>query len=174
MNIREILKNEEGQSIFELVLFLPIFLYLLVVLINIGNSINTSINQQKATRGYTHYLMKGNSYAFNKSELKAYEDAAAGFELVGAYIIGWRYKTGSSNQSSVGSFFNLPNVPFSGNDRENCEEKTDGNKSHCIKIFTFYGVCGETYGRNGNNNIDIINYPGSSKPISDKSSCVLN
>lgn len=173
-NFKNEINNEDGQSIFELVLFLPIFLYLVVVLLNVGNSINASINQQKATRGYTHYLVKGNSYGFTSKEVAYYETGRGGIENLGAYIIGWRFKEGDSGNSSIGTYYNLPNVPFSGNAREDCSKPTEGSKTHCIKVFTFYGLCGETYSRTADSKIDVVNYPGSNKSISDKSICVLN
>ena len=60
--LKKISLKEEGQAIFELLVFLPVFLFLFVVIYNIGNSINISINQQKATRRYFYYIQKGNSF----------------------------------------------------------------------------------------------------------------
>jgi hypothetical protein len=44
--------NQEGQAVFELLIFLPFLLFLYTIYYTAGNAINGSINQQKAVRGY--------------------------------------------------------------------------------------------------------------------------
>ena len=62
--------REEGQALFEFVVFLPFLLFILVLMFTLGNAINGSINQQKAARRYFFYLNKGNSTLPNASNLR--------------------------------------------------------------------------------------------------------
>ena len=70
-----ILENSEGQAIFELILFMPFLVYFVTLLFTAGNSINGSINQQKAVRGYFYHLLKGNSNLPVKLDLDAFKSA---------------------------------------------------------------------------------------------------
>lgn len=168
------LKNNKGQAVFELVLFVPIFLYLMSVLLNVGNSINSSINQQKATRGYTYYLLKGNSYTHRKTDLRALEAGSTDqVQNLGSYIIGWRLKRYGA-EGSIGTYYQMPNVPFSSSIDEDCEEPGDDNETTCLKVFTLYGVCGETYSRIGGSSYARIDYPLPGSPgMALKSLCVF-
>ena len=56
------LLDNKGQAVFETMMFLPVLLFFVVYMTRTGNAINASINQQKATRGYTYYLLKNYFY----------------------------------------------------------------------------------------------------------------
>ncbi|OIQ18548.1 MAG: hypothetical protein BM556_09850 [Bacteriovorax sp. MedPE-SWde] len=141
------IENEEGQAIFEFVVFLPVMLYLLVMIIQVGNSVNASINQQKATRGYAFYLLKGNSLGNRLMDFTAYEGSADALTEVSSFIVGWRLEQDSGGRNSYASYYQLPELPWVGGDPVDCRDPTDPGegKSGCIKIFTMFGVCGETY-----------------------------
>ncbi|EQC43484.1 hypothetical protein [Bacteriovorax sp. Seq25_V] len=167
---KKIKENEEGQAMFELVLFVPIMVYLGGLIMNFGNSINASINQQKATRGYSYYLLNGNSNGLADRELKQLPNLS----IVSNNIIGWRFQEEGNGSISFGSFYRLPNVPFAGSDAEDCLEKYSENQTSCIKIFTLYGVCGETYARMATDNSFFrVDYPGNSVGYSSKSICAF-
>lgn len=167
--IKDILENEEGQAIFELVIFLPVMLYLLVMLLNVGNSINASINQQQATRGYTYYLLKGNSLGFRRGDLDGLT-GAGNVNEVSAFIVGWRVEQESSGTKSFGSSYRLPTLPWIGQDPEDCMDKTDSGeqRTECIKIFTIYGICGESYALTEGAYFKS-DYPGS--PLGNQKNC---
>ena len=80
-------KNNEGQAILEVVFFIPFFIFVILLIVTVGNSINGSINQQKSTRRYLFNLIKGNSYIISQSNLKAYQ---GGIRVVGNYSLGWQ------------------------------------------------------------------------------------
>ena len=135
-------KKEEGQAVFEFLVFLPLLMFLLTVLITIGNSINGSINQQKATRRYFFYIIKGNSTLpryDNLQKLHGY-----GHTRVGMSGIGWRGK--SEGKTSFGTCYRFLDT-FSDNQSDTgCgNPQIEDGKSNFVRIFTYFGVCGETY-----------------------------
>jgi hypothetical protein len=137
--------GEEGQSIFEFVIFLPFLIYLFSMMINVTNSINASINQQKAVRGYMFHYVKGNAMAPTMTDLKeTYE--AGGIDIGAATSIGWREKSASANESLAPCF---KFVRFLGSPTdETCEDASladEPNTSTYVRVFTFFGLCGATY-----------------------------
>ena len=64
------LLNNEGQAIFETMLFVPVLLFFVAYIVRVGSAINSSINQQTVTRSYTYYLLKGNSKGNRTSDLE--------------------------------------------------------------------------------------------------------
>jgi len=144
--IFEEINNSDGQAIFETVLFMPVLLFFLVVMLNVGNAINASINQQKATRAYTYYLLKGNSQGQRSSDLDRM--SSSGLENVSNFIVGWRVKD-EGDSDSFGSVYKLPSFPGAKVESEDCFEPTEDVATSCIKIFTMYGLCGESFYRDG-------------------------
>src|SRR5690606_23147432 len=59
------LKLQKGQAIFELIVFLPLFLYMTKIMFDYGDAINHSINQNKVVRGYYFYTISNDSNAPN-------------------------------------------------------------------------------------------------------------
>ncbi len=138
---KNILKNEEGQAIFELLVFLPIFLFLFVIVYNIGNSLNVSINQQKVTRRYFYFIQKGNSFLPAASLLREWK--GKGFTYAGIGMMGFR-------DFSDGEYPVAPCVKFpsylTGETDETCEDPTEGEKATSfLRIATAYGICGESF-----------------------------
>lgn len=133
--------DEKGQALFEAMIFIPIFLYLVIMMITIGNSISTAINQNQATRTYTFFLMKGNSDAIGSYDLRSF---SGGFTELGAYIVGWA-KSYRNTTNPVSTNFRIPSLPWAPSEDEDCTQKGDPRDTSCIKVFTLYGVCGETY-----------------------------
>lgn len=136
----KISKNQKGQSLFEFIIFMPLLVMLIGVFYSFGNSINMSINQQKAVRGYFYHLLKGNSYGVNYQDLKQLNDQ--GIKRVGMYAIGWRAREANAGKDSFGSCMRVLNF-LSGDDGEECDgfdRPTDGS-SRFIRSFTAYGIC---------------------------------
>ena len=142
--------GEEGQALFELIIFLPLLLVLFAYFVSIGNSINASINQQKAVRGYFYYLLKGNSRAPIVKDL----DYIKGKNF-GMAVLGWRESV--RGETPVSPCFKL--VSFFGevNPGETCEEPdVGGGISQFIRVFTAYGVCSENYEKRSGNGFQEI------------------
>ena len=143
MDAEKILNNK-GQAIFETMLFVPVLLFFVVYITRIGSAINSSINQQTVTRAYTYYLLKGNSKGNRTTDLESYSN----LEQVGAFMIGYRQKEGTGD-TSIAPCFSIPRLPWIPATSETCEtaDGVNGVESTFIRVFTFYGVCGENYTR---------------------------
>lgn len=135
--------NNRGQALFEMILFLPFLLFLYTIYYTAGNSINGSINQQKAVRGYFYTLVKGNSYILTKPELKQFTDQ--GLKNIGFGAIGWRAKSGGGNRA-LAPCFKFSSLLKNGSTEE-CDkpDRDEPGVARFIRLFTFYGVCGPMY-----------------------------
>lgn len=141
---KKIFLNQQGQAIFEMILFLPILIFLYTIYYTIGNAISGSINQQKAVRGYFYARIKSNSYVESLSELRAHK--SKGISWVGFNAIGWaQHLEESSNQASA-PCFGFSSL-LKNETTETCEgsEREGERTSRFIRLFTVYGVCGATY-----------------------------
>ena len=143
------LKNQKGQAIFELIIFIPFLVFLYTIYSTAGNSISASINQQKAVRGYFYSLVRGNSYVNTLADLE--EFASNNILMVGFSTVGWREKSDKTGKQAFGPCFKFTSLLKGGSSNEDCdapERETDsrGNGiTHFIRVFTFYGVCGPVY-----------------------------
>lgn len=141
-SMKKVLNNNHGQAIFEFILFLPILLFLYLIMYNVGNSISGSINQQKAVRGYFYYLVKHNSFLLTQPEMESYE-LAAGIKWVGFNGIGWRDKEEGNGTKNYGPCFAFPNfISNAAPESCNASERPGEEMSTTIRTFTYYGVCG--------------------------------
>jgi hypothetical protein len=138
-------ENEDGQAIFEVLVFLPLFIFLFTIIFNVGSAINVSINQQQSVRRYFYYLAKGNSYMPNQRNMQKYLKAP--YTRIGMSIIGLRQKE-VPGVGSTGSCFKFSSF-ITGSSDEECEDPPDLSESppstNYIRIFTGYGICGDTY-----------------------------
>lgn len=134
-------KHEEGQAIFEFIIFLPFLMYMVTVLINSGNAINASINQQKSTRGYAYHLLKGNSTVPTLEDLRIYNNAGANQSA--SFVVG--YAGSKEGENYYGSCYKFNRIPGANIPEETCTETNDERITDFIRVFTFYGVCGDTY-----------------------------
>lgn len=137
---KKILENEEGQAVFELILFMPFLVYFVTLLFTAGNSINGSINQQKAVRGYFYHLLKGNSNLPIKADLVEFK--GSGISAVSVSSLGWaEERPEENNYATCYKFSTLYSTS-----EEICKEKApDPNTTIFVRPFTFYGVCSGTY-----------------------------
>lgn len=144
------INNEKGQAIFEFIIFLPFLVFMFTIFYTAGNSINGSINQQKATRGYYYTLVKNNTYLLTETDLARFSEHS--LKRVGFFAIGWREKGDDSKQ--YGNCFKFMSL-LKGTATEECdsEERIDDDASAFVRVFTSYGVCGGTYFQVENSNL---------------------
>ncbi len=164
-------KEDKGQAIFELLVFIPFLIFIFIIMVTVGDSINASINQQKVTRRYFYYLLKGNSTAPKQEDLGEWMNS--GITLAGMSAIGFRAK--SEGELSLAPCFKFTTL-FTGDEGETCSEPLKGeSKSTFVRVFTFYGICGETYivGRNYFKNYHNFPYLPNRSDIMTSSSCIL-
>jgi len=143
---KENILDEKGQAIFELIVFTPLFLFLFTIIYNVGSSINISINQQKAARRYFYYLSKGNSSLPLQFNLDSFKEAGT-LSSVGMAFIGFRQQE-VSGESSLATCMKFSSF-LTGDESEECEDGIDRSDTPVatsyIRIYTGYGVCGETF-----------------------------
>lgn len=144
------LLSEKGQAIFELIVFLPLLLLILTVMVTVGNAISSSINQQKVTRGYFYYILRGNSQGINSIDLKEYS-TDHGMTNVGMFSIGWRRSEAEQSDDQVfATCFRFSPMFSADNSDENCDEPNLGSesKTSIIRLYTAYGICSDVYSIN--------------------------
>ncbi len=137
-DLKENINNENGQAIFEFIIFLPFFILFFGIMVSVIGSINSSINHQTILRGYFFYSIRNNSTLPFNQDMNNY--LSKGISSVGAYSYGWSKETQGENQ--LGACFKTPSL----RPRENkCESGIDDTVSGLIKIFSAYGVCSKSY-----------------------------
>lgn len=144
INFRNKMKEDDGQAIFEFVVFIPFFLVLFVVFFAISGSINGSINQNKATRGYFYYTIRNNSMIPSADDLALLQ--GNGITATGAYAFGWRES--ARGNTPFATCYKLRTFIKTGKfENERCESNIDPGetKSAFVKVFTAYGVCTGQY-----------------------------
>ncbi|MDO9182974.1 MAG: hypothetical protein Q7U04_11230 [Bacteriovorax sp.] len=148
-NIDQKFLNQNGQALFEMILFLPFLMFLYTIYYTAGNSISGSINQQKAVRGYYYALEKGNSYIVPYTDLKSFRDK--GTNKVGFNSVGWNQHlaSGSKGEQSFAPCFKFSSF-LKNNSTETCDgsDREAEDMSRFVRLFTFYGVCGPYYTQN--------------------------
>lgn len=152
---KNFLKNQRGQAIFELIIFLPFLIFLYSIYYTVGNSISASINQQKSVRGYFYSLVKGNSYLNTLADLQDFAQRAT--RTVGFSAVGWREKGTEGGQKAMAPCFKFSSL-LKNSSTEECEgkEREEPGSSRFIRIFTFYGVCGPVYFEESPGNFEIV------------------
>lgn len=139
MAVKKKLNNEEGQAIFEILVFLPIFLFFYTIIFNVGSAINVSINQQKVTRRYFYFLNKGNSFLPGTLDLETW----GSMSYTGLSMLG--YRDYAESDQPIAPCFEFSNF-MTGDSGETCDTPLSGeSKTNFIKIMTAYGICGESF-----------------------------
>lgn len=140
------MKDDSGQSLFEFLFFLPLFVFFASFISNIGNSINTSINQQKLTRGYFFYLTQNNSFIPARGLL----NNLGSLSRVSQFSIFYRVKE-NDNGKSRPETYEKPNIFIGGSDEESQYLRGDDedldSQSDFIRIFTGFGICSNGYSK---------------------------
>lgn len=159
------MKNENGQSIIEFLVFLPLMLMIFAVITGIIGSINGSINQQKATRNYMYYRVQNDS-TIPKKILNANPHLA--WSRFGMYILGWRERT--DGETPVAPCYKL-NMPFGTASDDNCDEGYSKTTTQFIRVRTVYGLCGASY--QNDSGITHRSPIASGGELVDQASCLL-
>ncbi|OFZ20796.1 MAG: hypothetical protein A2202_06560 [Bdellovibrionales bacterium RIFOXYA1_FULL_36_14] len=156
------LKNKKddfksGQSIVEFMIFLPLIMIIFLMTITISASINGSINQLKATRGYFYFLTKGNSRGPFVQDLAT---MIGKVDMVGVHVLGWyNYAVGVE---AVAPCYSLQSL-ITSQASDVCENTSSisgkNAKSKFIRPFTVYGVC-SAYVYKINNQADYTDMSG--------------
>lgn len=138
--------SESGQALFELIVFLPLLIFMLTIIFTVGNSINASINQVKATRRYFFYLAKGNSRLPDRGDLNDLQ--SNGIRSASMSSVGWRESFdggAAATAKSYASCYKI-NTLFAVDTNDECKKPSiEDQKTQFIRIYTAFGICGEEF-----------------------------
>jgi hypothetical protein len=130
-------KNESGQALVELIVFLPLMFGLYAMISGFAGAINGSINQQKITRAYLYYRLQNNSYFPKPSSA-----ADTNWTRFSMYFIGWRQRFGDGKTPVAPCYkISLPMTKVN----DNCDAEYSAETTQFIRVGTVVGVCGASY-----------------------------
>ena len=144
--------HQQGQAIFEFIIFLPIMLMFYGVIVSLSSAINGSINQQKAIRGFTYGVMKGNPTIPPRILVQAnLSKEGIGHQGMLVYLFGDRL-SGGEFPRPYATCYRVPS--FGQGESESCDDQLElsDNSSPVIRVKTAYGLCGATYRINSDKN----------------------
>lgn len=153
MDAKKVHRNEKGQSLIEFMVFLPFLVMMYSVTVSLGNAINASINQQKATRAYSYYLLANNSMLPGPERDSS--ETSEPWSFFSTYVIGWNERLDGNNPVAPCFKFALP---LGDGDETSCDDNYTTTTTQFIRVKTIYGICGATY---LNKNGERISYPRS-------------
>ena len=144
--VAEILQKQKGQAIFELIVFLPLFLYMTKVMFDYGDAINHSINQNKVVRGYYFYTISNDSNAPNLAfSNDFYNDGGliGPDAVIGQDSYAWSVESTLGGQKPKGSCVKVPGFMSSSPADSECLESTEivDKKTSFIRSYSAFGVC---------------------------------
>ncbi len=160
-------KNQQGQALIELIIFLPLMFTLYSLISGFAGAINGSINQQKISRAYFYYRIQNNSTIPKPDEERTY----SAWRKFGMFYIGW--KDYFKNESPVMPCYRI-SIPLKAAQQDVCEDRYTNPTSQYIRVGTVYGFCGGTY-----HTISGIVHPSPDssgltyKEVVDPSSCLI-
>lgn len=160
-------KNEKGQALIELIIFLPLMFMFYSMISGFANAINGSINQQKITRAYFYYRLQNNSTIPKPDS----ESTHSNWSTFGMFFIGW--KDYFESQKPMAPCYQIT-VPLAAAGSDKCEERYTSESTMFIRVQTVYGVCGATYWGDGSKVIQIPDATGMTyNQVTNSSSCTI-
>lgn len=165
------LKEERGQAIFEMLIFMPILILMYTIIFNVGNALNIAINQQKVLRRYYYYLIKGNSLIPTQDDL---QERKENLSRMGMSVVGYadQKESDEDNAPPIGSCFKFNTIAAGSSDETCVDVSDDENETIFVRVYSAYGICGENYRKE--QNIWIPTYsagPGNPDPKSKPAAC---
>lgn len=158
--------TQRGQALVEFIMFLPFMLMMYTVVVNLGDAIHGSINQQKVTRSYFYYRLQNNSQ-ISKPQRNGTSLINDQWSLFGHTFIGWSdYLDGTTPYLPC---YKL-NLPFAPAADDKCDQSYDSVTTQYIRVGTVYGLCGATMSKlNG----EFVELPASEQvdTVVEMSSC---
>lgn len=158
-------KNEEGQALLELIIFLPLMFTVYALVTGFANAIFGSINQQKATRAYFYYRVQNNSTIPRRP--------VEPWTVFGSFFVGWREKLVEDNPFQPCYRVSYP-LAGRGQDEGSCDEPYSETSTQFMRVGTVYGFCGATYLQRNNAVFLLPNEPSASfAQVVDRGSCTI-
>lgn len=161
-------KNQKGQALIELIIFLPLMFMFYSMISGFANAINASINQQKVTRAYFYYKVQNNSTIPKPEDDKIYKK----WQQFGMFFIGWKdyFK---AEDKPVAPCYRIT-VPLGINASDVCETEYTTPSTSYIRVQTVYGFCGGTYANINSTIHPIPDFPGGDfTPLVTRDGCLI-
>lgn len=163
------MKNQKGQALIELIIFLPLMITLYSVIGGFANSINASINQQKITRAYFYNRIQNNSTIPGPRLVR---NEMASWRVFGMFFIGWKDYFKGGNVPVMPCF--KVSIPFRDSPNDKCEDAYQQEKTLYVRVGTVYGICGSTYLNVDNKIFYVPESPQSSfNTVVDRTGCTI-
>lgn len=134
-------KDQSGQAMIELIIFLPLMFGLYGMIRGFANAINGSINQQKITRAYYYFRIQNNSMV-PRPLRKTVSDK--GWSKFGISYIGWADHL-KGEEFPVATCYQIT-IPLTPVGSDNCDSNYSTESTQWIRVGTVYGICGATFG----------------------------
>lgn len=131
------MRNQKGQALIELIVFLPLMFALYGMISGFANAINGSINQQKITRAYYYFRIQ-NSSMVPRPDVKI----AKNWQTFGMSFVGWMEKLNGDDPVMPCYRISVPGPIPSG---DSCETEYSKDHTQFIRVGTAYGICGATF-----------------------------
>lgn len=164
-------KNEKGQALLELIVFLPLMFTVYALVTGFANAIYGSINQQKATRAYFYYRVQNNSTIPRRPQ------EGVSWKRYGSFFVGWRIKVISDQPFYPCYRISIPVAKATDDscDSEYTASGDDTPSTQFMRVGTVYGFCGATYVRQNNQSVFAPNVLGASySQVTDQGSCLIS
>ncbi len=153
----DVKKQEGGQALIELIVFLPFMLMMYTVVVSLGDAIHSSINQQKITRAYFYYRLQNNSQISKPQRGDGGGLINASWRQFGHYFIGWSDYLNADNPVAPCFKLNLPFAPGAG---DTCDSSYTTQTTQFVRVATVYGLCGATINKSELSPGDYVELPG--------------
>jgi hypothetical protein len=151
-----IYKNEEGQSMIEFIVFIPVLLVFYSITLTIYGAINASINQQKIVRSYYFSLAHNDSYMPTAEVLRDFQQSA-GVRSAGMFALGWRLE--KQGEESIAPCYKLASFSSETGEEKCSPGNRTENKTQYVRVKTVFGLCTTTYINNNGYFQMATNYP---------------
>lgn len=164
-------KNESGQALIELIIFLPIMFTVYALISGFANAINGSINQQKITRAYFYFRTMNNSYV-PKPDYINQPYFSESWRKFGMFMIGWRENMANQTEPLMPCY--KISFPIAAAQGDNCENSYGQPTTQYIRVGTVYGVCGGTFATQASEVVHLPDMMGATfNLVVDKGSCLI-
>lgn len=164
-------KNQKGQALIELIIFLPIMFTLYALISGFANAINGSINQQKIARSYFYFKVQNNS-----NIIRPKGSNWQSWTQFGNYFIGWKeyFQGGQEEMGPPMAPCYRISFPIKAAQGDVCEGKYTNQTTQFIRVKTVYGACGGSFRTLDQLVTPMPDYRGGSyREIVDPSSCLI-
>jgi hypothetical protein len=156
-NEKYFVRNNNGQALIELIIFLPLMFIFYSMISGFANSINSSINQQKVARSYFYYRVQHNPFVPKPNKIDSGGYVHQGWGTFGMFYIGW--KDYFIDSRPIAPCYKV-SAPLVASEGDKCEDSYQEPTTQYIRVQTVYGFCGATFQNTGQYVLPVPDFPG--------------